>query len=223
MNGILLIDKPTGMTSHDVVDKVRKKLSIRKVGHAGTLDPLATGLLIILVGRATKLSEKLMGLDKQYRATLQLGVTTDTLDIDGKVLEERDVDVKQSQIENALKKFEGEFEQTVPAYSAVKVNGMKLYEYARKGLAVPAPKRLVCIDWIKLKDFNAPLATIALKCSKGTYVRQLAQDVGRQLDCGACIYALRREVIGSFRINEAQTIEGFNESHIRDWSTYQAA
>ena len=218
LEGIINIDKPSGMTSHDVVSCVRRKFGIRRVGHAGTLDPLATGVLIVFVGKATKLSNQFMGWDKSYSATLLLGRKTDTQDIDGKVILERDyLDVTREKVTAIMKKYEGNINQMPPMYSAVKVNGRKLYEYARKGIEVKRTSRPVTIYNIELRDFALPKCDIDLVCSKGTYVRQLADDIGEDLGCGACITSLRRTSVGSFVINNAIQLESLNETHIRHW------
>ena len=221
IDGILNIDKPAQMTSHDVVDRVRKKFKMRRVGHAGTLDPLATGVLVVLLGKATKLSNQLTDLDKGYKAKLLLGVRTDTLDIDGKTVKESPVDITQEQFEQALEKYRGTINQMVPMYSAVKVNGRKLYEYARQGMDVERPIRRVSISKLELINFESPYAEIMVHCSKGTYIRQLAEDIGNDLGCGACIAALRRTHSGEFDIAQAITLEDINENSVRDWEAYK--
>ncbi len=219
--GILNIDKPAQMTSHDVVDRVRKKFNMKRVGHAGTLDPLATGVLVVLLGRATKLSNEFTNFDKGYKTTLLLGARTDTLDIDGKILEEKQVDVSCEQFETALLSYKGSINQMVPMYSAVKVNGRKLYEYARKGMDVERPVRKVRINTIELLDFRPPYVDIYVHCSKGTYIRQLVEDIGNDLGCGACVAVLRRTEVGPFTIEDAAGLEDINEDSIRDWAAYK--
>ncbi len=213
---VLLIDKPTGMTSHDVVAIIRKKTGVKRVGHAGTLDPLATGLLILLVGReATKRQDEFLKQDKKYECTARLGLATDTYDSDGKVLttaEWQEVEkITQKDIEKALKQFVGEIEQTVPVYSAVKIKGQKLYNKARKGTVDIAalPSRRVHIYSAELdnvqKDETQKIfeIKIAVHCSSGTYIRSLVHDLGQVLGVGATVTALRRTQIGALMIDDA--------------------
>ena len=216
--GIVIVDKRAGMTSHDVVSSVRRRFKMRQVGHAGTLDPLATGVLIVLVGPATKLFNKFVLFDKAYSSTLQLGISTTTADIEGKVLTQQPCEhITQRQIEETFKNFEGDIEQTPPMVSAVKVNGTRLYKLARSGVQVEREPRSIRIDTIKLTEFNSPFAKFYLECSKGTYVRQIVQDVGDILGCGACITQIRRTKVGPFSIEEAVPLEELNENHIRHW------
>jgi tRNA pseudouridine55 synthase len=217
--GILLVDKPVGMTSHDVVSRVRRKLHIKKVGHAGTLDPLATGLLIILVGQATKLFDKLSGHDKAYRSTLILGRTTDTGDIQGRVLrEEGAAHITDGRIREVFGTFLGELMQFPPMYSAVRHKGKKLYELARKGVTVEREARPIRVDRLEIENIENPQVEFYLECSKGTYVRQLAVDIGEQLGCGACISRIQRTKIGSFDLNDAVSLDEIDESHIKSWT-----
>lgn len=216
--GILIVNKPQGITSHDVVYKVRRKFKIKKVGHAGTLDPLATGVLIILLGRSTKLSGQFITFDKSYRATVMLGTVTDSADIQGKIIAQNSYDHLSSEhILNAVLSFQGEFEQIPPMVSAVKHNGQRLYELARQGIEVERKPRTVRIDCIKVEDINLPYVKIYVDCSKGTYIRQLASDIGNHLGCGACISQIQRTKVGKFKLEEAVMIEELNESHIRNW------
>jgi tRNA pseudouridine55 synthase len=201
--GFLLVDKPQGVTSHDVVDVVRRGLGTRKVGHAGTLDPMATGLLLIGVGRATRLLRFLGDLPKTYEGTLRLGVETDTLDADGEVVRERAVDATRAQVADAMGTLVGESLQRPPAYSAVKVGGRKLYEAAREGEPLEARPRPIRVDAFDLLSFDPPDASFRVACSGGTYVRVLAADVGAALSCGAHLAALRRTVIGPYRVDAA--------------------
>ncbi len=193
MEGIVLIDKPDGMTSHDVVACVRKKFKMRRVGHAGTLDPLATGVLVILLGKATKLFSKFVTFDKAYRATLILGTATTSADTQGKIIEQKPYShITAEQVEGAFRGFIGDIEQVPPMVSAVKVGGRKLYQLARKGIEVERKPRQIRIDCLKMETFHSPKVKFYLECSKGTYVRQLAEDVGKVLGCGACISQIQR-------------------------------
>jgi tRNA pseudouridine55 synthase len=203
--GLLLVDKPTGVTSHDVVDSVRRTLATRKVGHAGTLDPMATGLLLIGVGRATRLLRFLGGLAKTYEGTLRLGVETDTLDADGEVIRESTVDVAEQQVAEAMRSLVGESLQRPPAYSAVKVGGRRLYEAARAGEQLEAEPRPIRVEAFELLSFEPPDATFRVICSGGTYVRVLAADVGAAVSTGAHLTALRRTAIGPYRAVDAMT------------------
>jgi tRNA pseudouridine55 synthase len=202
--GLLLIDKPAGITSHDAVAKVRRALSVRKVGHSGTLDPAATGLLLIGVGRATRLLRFLGDLPKVYEGRGVLGVETDTLDAEGAVLRESSVDVAERDLRTVMHRFTGEIEQVPPAYSAVKVGGEKLYKAARRGEHVEAPPRRVTVDSFDLRRFESPAFDFAVRCSAGTYVRSLVADVGRELGCGAHLQRLRRTAIGPFGVEVAR-------------------
>jgi tRNA pseudouridine55 synthase len=201
--GLLLVDKPQGVTSHDVVDVVRRGLATRKVGHAGTLDPMATGLLLIGVGRATRLLRFLGGLLKTYEGSMRLGIETTTLDADGDVVRETGVDVTDAQVGAAMRALVGESLQRPPAYSAVKVGGRKLYEAAREGERLEAEPRPIRVDAFDLLSYEAPDVTFRVTCSGGTYVRVLASDVGAALSCGAHLIALRRTAIGPYSVDDA--------------------
>jgi tRNA pseudouridine55 synthase len=205
--GILLIDKPPGITSHDAVARVRRALGVRKVGHAGTLDPMATGLLVMGVGRATRLLRFLGDLPKLYEGTGMLGVETSTLDADGEVVAERPVDVTEPQLRDAMRGLEGQIEQTPPAYSAVKVGGQPLHRAARRGQAVQAPSRTVRVDAFDLVRFDPPRFGFRVRCSGGTYVRSLVADVGGALGSGAHLAALRRTAVGPFEVSVARSPE----------------
>ena len=219
IEGILIVNKPDGITSHDVVNFVRRKFKIRRVGHAGTLDPMATGVLIILLGKATKLSNKFVKLDKAYRATLILGTSTHSADTQGRILSQKPyAHITPKDIENIFQKFLGEIDQIPPMVSAVKVKGKKLYELARKGLEVERQPRKVMINVIRIEQISPPQVKFYVECSKGTYVRQLAEDIGKALGCGACICQIERVKVGDFSIDEAVKIEDLNESFIRPWS-----
>jgi len=218
VEGILIVNKPGGMTSHDVVARVRRKFKIRRVGHAGTLDPLATGVLVVLVGKATKLFAKFVTFDKAYRATLVLGTATTSADTEGKITEQKPYDhVTRGQVEEVFAQFLGETEQVPPMVSAVKKAGRKLYQLARKGLVVEREPRPIRIDRLEIEAFDSPEVRFYLECSKGTYVRQLAEDAGNLLGCGACISQIQRTKVGRFTIDEAVTIEDLHESHLRRW------
>jgi tRNA pseudouridine55 synthase len=201
--GLLLVDKPSGMTSHDVVDVVRRSLGTRKVGHAGTLDPMATGLLVLGVGRATRLLRYLGDLPKSYEGTGRFGEETDTLDADGEVVRRTPVEVSLPDIQRACAALVGESMQTPPAYSAVKVGGRKLYDAARRGDVLVAPARQIRVDAFEASGFDGRDLGFRVTCSGGTYVRALVADVGRALGCGAHLIRLRRTAIGSLRVEEA--------------------
>lgn len=218
MDGFLIVDKPSGMTSHDVVVIIRKKFQFRRIGHAGTLDPLATGVLVVLLGQATKLFEKFSSFDKAYNATLMLGTTTDTADIQGKVLSQAPYhEITQAKVEKVFSQFIGEIEQIPPMVSAVKVNGKRLYRLARKGIEVKREPRKIKISSLQLVDFSLPEVKFSLECSKGTYVRKLAEDVGAQLGCGGCISQIRRTRVGHFTIDQAVRLGDVHEGDIRHW------
>jgi tRNA pseudouridine55 synthase len=202
--GLLLVDKPSGMTSHDVVDVVRRSLGTRKVGHAGTLDPMATGLLVLGVGRATRLLRYLGDLPKSYEGTGRCGEETDTLDADGEVVQRAPVEVSLPDIQRACAALVGESMQTPPAYSAVKVGGRKLYDAARRGDVLVAPARQIRVDAFEASGFDGRDFGFRVTCSGGTYVRALIADVGRALGCGAHLIRLRRTAIGSLRVEEAR-------------------
>lgn len=213
---IILFDKPTDWTSHDAVDYFRKKLGIKRIGHCGTLDPLATGLLIILVGSATKTQDQYMKLDKEYLATITFGQERDTYDAQGKIVKEASLlsleTFTREKVQAALASFIGEIEQTVPAHSAVKIRGKKLYQYARSGQMekVDLPKRKVIVKELELLDFssgdkkNPPQAQLKIACSSGTYIRSLAHDLGEMLGVFGYISSLRRTKIGSYKVEEAE-------------------
>ena len=216
--GIIIVNKPDGITSHDVVEQVRHKFKMRRVGHAGTLDPMATGVLVILLGKATQLFNKFVNFDKAYRAELILGTSTDSSDIRGKVLKQDPYEhITARQIEEAFARFLGEIQQVPPMVSAVKVKGKKLYELARRGIQIERQARLIKIHSLKIEGINLPRVKFYVECSKGTYVRQLAYDIGEVLGCGACISRIERTKVGSFSIEEAVNLEDLNESHVRHW------
>lgn len=206
--GFLNVDKPLGMTSHDVVAKVRRAAGIKKIGHAGTLDPLATGVLILCVGGATRLSDYVMHGTKRYRARVRLGQVTDTYDAEGEVIQERDVSqVTQADIRQALGTFLGEIEQVPPMYSAIKRGGKKLYELARAGETVEREARKVRIDALEIVDWQPPEYTLEVTCSAGTYIRSLAYDVGETLGVGAHLAGLVRMASGVFTLENAVPLD----------------
>jgi tRNA pseudouridine55 synthase len=205
--GLLLIDKPAGITSHDVVDRVRRALGTRKVGHAGTLDPLATGLLLVGVGRATRLLRFLSELPKTYEGSARLGVETDTLDADGTIVRRASVDVRRSALERALAAREGDSMQTPPAYSAVKVGGRTLHSAARRGEELRAAARPISVESFRLRGFGADAFDFEVTCSSGTYVRVLVAEVGSELGAGAHLTRLVRTRIGPFSVADARSPE----------------
>ena len=208
MNGILLVDKPAGWTSHDVVAKLRGILRERRIGHSGTLDPMATGLLVVFVGKATKAVEFAEADRKRYIAGLRLGLVTDTQDTTGAALAEREASVSGGQLEEALASFRGEISQVPPMYSAVKVGGERLYKIARRGGEVERKARAVTIYKLECLGRDAGGDVLLdVECSKGTYVRTLCSDIGEKLGCGACMSSLRRVAAGAFSVDEAHTIE----------------
>lgn len=206
--GFLNIDKPEKMTSHDVISKLRKITGIKQIGHSGTLDPFATGVLPIAIGKATKLIQYLPD-DKEYLATVQFGKNTDTYDVEGEITEEFSKKINKSELLKALKNFEGKISQLPPIYSAIKVNGKKLYDYARKGQQVEIKPREVTIYKIILENFDEQnqTAQIRISCSKGTYIRSIAYDLGKNLGCGAYLSGLRRTKAGNFDIARSVTLD----------------
>lgn len=207
-DGILLVDKPSGWTSHDVVAKVRAHFGFKKVGHCGTLDPMATGLLVLVLGRATRLSEKLTSDDKSYEGTILLGVTTNTEDADGEPLETKPVPpLTEAELTPVLDKFRGDIYQTPPMVSAIKHQGRPLYKLARKGIEVVREPRLVHIYDLRVLAMELPRLKFRMVCSKGTYVRTIAADIGRELGCGAHLAELRRTAAGNFKLEQAHTLE----------------
>lgn len=202
--GFLNIYKPAGITSHDVVAKMRKITGIKQIGHTGTLDPFAEGVLPVCIGKATRLIEYLKD-DKEYLATVQFGASTTTYDRDGEIVFTSDKKVLEEDVRRALENFKGEISQTPPLYSAIKIKGKKLYEYARKGEIIEVQPRKVTIENIELKSFNFDLqqAEILIKCSKGTYIRSIAYDLGQLLECGAHLIKLVRTQAGNFRIEDS--------------------
>ena len=220
MNGILLIDKPPLWTSNDVVSKLKGVLKERRIGHSGTLDPLATGLLAVFAGRATRAVSFAESHDKRYTAALRLGIRTDTQDISGNVISKGQTDVKDEELDRVLSCFVGEIEQTPPMYSAVRVNGKRLYELARKGIEVERKPRKITVYSIECKGRESGDIVLDIKCSKGTYIRTLCSDIGEMLGCGACMSALRRTEAGMFSVENAYTLdEVIREAEIGDVSS----
>lgn len=208
LDGAILIDKPAGPTSHDVVDAVRRRFGIKKVGHCGTLDPNATGLLIIVLGRGTKLSEKLMGNDKVYEGTIKFGVATNSYDADGEITETKPIPpLALAQLNELAAPFIGDQMQMPPMVSAIKKNGVPLYKLARKGIEVEREPRLVHIFNFRFTHYAEPLGEFRLACTKGTYVRSVAHDLGQKIGCGAHLATLRRTVSGKFDVADAAPLD----------------
>ncbi|HMO66186.1 MAG TPA: tRNA pseudouridine(55) synthase TruB [Verrucomicrobiota bacterium] len=209
LDGGLLVDKPAGLTSHDVVDRLRRHLGIRKVGHAGTLDPAATGLLVLLLGRATKLSDQVMGADKVYAGAFRLGETTNSHDADGEVTARAEIppDLPLERRTALAAGFLGAKLQTPPMVSAVKVKGVPLYKLARRGQEIEREPRLVHVYSFKFTRYEPPLADFRLACTKGTYVRSIAHDLGQRLGCGAHLFSLRRLASGPLRVEDATPLD----------------
>ena len=221
--GILLVDKEKGMTSHDVVAAVRRRFGIKKVGHAGTLDPNATGVLVLLLGKATKMSGKFTADDKEYEAVMKMGEKTDSGDSDGEVISRREISCSEDEIRDAMRGFLGEIEQTPPMVSAKKIGGQRLYKLARKGLQVEREPQKITISELQVTQIRMPEVFFRVVCSKGTYVRQLAEDIGEKLGCLAHLTELRRVRSGSFSLDKAvpfsrlceMTTEELDENIIR--------
>lgn len=211
--GILNINKPQGITSHDVVSRLRKILNMKQVGHTGTLDPIAQGVLPICIGKATRLIEYLPT-GKGYRAFAKLGVSTKTYDTEGEIVSQRPVEVSENQIKDTLKTFEGEIEQTPPVFSAIKIKGKKLYEYARKGEDVEIPKRKVTINKITLIEFKEDTIIFDVDCSGGTYIRSIINDLGEKLNCGAMMTNLIRTKSGGFTIENTVDLDSVSPSNL---------
>ncbi|MEO6875257.1 MAG: tRNA pseudouridine(55) synthase TruB [Opitutaceae bacterium] len=208
LEGVLLVDKPTDHTSHDVVARLRRKLNMRRIGHAGTLDPMATGLLIMLIGKATRISQYLISLDKEYEGTITLGATTDSQDADGQVMETRPVPaLTEADVRNVMNSFLGDQYQMPPMYSAIKIGGVPLYKSARKGEDVVREPRFIRVMNFDLTRFALPQLDFRMRSSKGTYVRTLAHDLGQKLGCGAHLSALRRTATDRFNIAQAMTLD----------------
>ena len=221
ISGVLFVDKPVGMTSHDVVQFVRKGTKITRAGHTGTLDPRASGVLVVLVGPAVRLSEFVSASDKRYQAVIKFGQTTTTYDSEGDITSRRPFDISHEELEEALSEFVGEVEQTPPAYSALKVRGKKAYELARDGKEVQLEPRLITIHSLELLDWDPPEAVVDIQCSSGTYVRSLASDLGERLGAGATLVGLRRPKNGRFGLREAVSLRRLDEAFENgDWYRY---
>ena len=207
MNGIVIVDKPQGWTSQDVTARLRRVFNTRRIGHGGTLDPMATGVLPVFVGRATRGVEFFEHAEKTYETVLRLGLTTDTEDITGTVLTERAVTVTEAEFLASLEQFRGQIQQIPPMYSALKINGQKLCDLARKGKEVERQPRTITIFELTCLDFSGDTARLRVRCSKGTYIRTLCKDIGQALGCGGCMAALRRVTAGEYTIEESVPLE----------------
>lgn len=220
MNGILLIDKPEGITSNRVVLKIKKHLKVDKVGHTGTLDYFATGLLIITLGKATKLTEYFQKLDKSYTAVGKLGEITDTYDINGKIIQKKECEITKEELVKTVNSFKGTYEQIPPPYSAKRIKGKRAYQLAKKGLELNLQPVKVNIYDIKLLSFKYPFFEISVNCSSGTYIRSLIKDIGDKLNCGAFVYSLRRTKIGTFSVADALTLESLLNLDMENLKNY---
>jgi tRNA pseudouridine55 synthase len=207
VHGVLLLDKAAGHSSNDALIKAKRLLNAKKAGHTGTLDPFATGLLPLCFGEATKFAQDLLDADKTYETVVHLGVTTDTGDTEGGVLESREVDVTVQQVANVLEKFRGEINQIPPMYSALKRDGKPLYEYARAGIVLEREQRRVTIHLLELLEYQAPYLRLRVTCSKGTYIRVLGEDIGAALGCGAHLRMLRRTQVGNLSLSKGLTLD----------------
>ena len=212
ISGIINVYKEAGFTSHDVVAKLRGIFHQKKIGHTGTLDPEATGVLPVCLGKATRVCDLLTDKDKTYRCVMRLGITTDTQDMTGQVLKEQEVAASEQEIREAVLRFQGDYDQIPPMYSARKVGGKKLYELARAGKEVERPPRRVKILELKIKSINLPKVTMEITCSKGTYIRTLCHDIGENLGCGACMESLIRTRVGDFSIEGSKTLSQLEQA-----------
>ncbi|GLC32701.1 tRNA pseudouridine(55) synthase TruB [Clostridium omnivorum] len=217
MDGVINIYKPTGMSSFDVVAKVRKLSKCKKVGHTGTLDPEASGVLPICIGKATKIVDYIMSETKIYVAEMKLGIVTDSYDREGKILENNLVNVTEDQIKEAVNSFIGKIEQIPPMHSALKVNGQRLYELARKGIEIERKSRLINIFDIKILSIDFPFVIMEVTCSKGTYIRSLCYDIGRKLNCGAAMWNLERKASGSFNIEDSIELDKLDCNNLEQY------
>ena len=212
MNGIVIVDKPAGWTSQDVTARLRRVFGTRRIGHGGTLDPMATGVLPVFVGRATRAVEFFEHAEKTYEAVLRLGIETDTEDMSGTMLRQSDVQVSEQAFCEVLSRFRGEITQIPPMYSAIKINGQKLYQIARAGKEVARPSRTVTVFELECLEFSADRAKLRVRCSKGTYIRTLCKDIGAALGCGGCMESLRRTAAGSYTLRDAVPLAALLES-----------
>lgn len=217
IEGLLNVDKPGGLTSHDVVNRLRKVAGLRRIGHAGTLDPLATGVLLVCLGRATRLVEYLVGQPKTYTAVIRLGQSTNTYDADGEVVRERPLTFNQEALGQALTQFQGDLQQLPPLYSALKVKGQPMYKLARQGIEVERQPRAVTIYDLEIIGLNPPHLEIAVTCSSGTYIRSLAHDLGEVLNCGGHISALRRTAVGEFKAASAVALDQLTPDNLHTY------
>ena len=211
MEGIIVVNKPKGITSFDVIRKLKKILKTKKIGHTGTLDPLATGVMLVCVGKATKLASDLEAKDKVYIADFDIGYATDTYDIEGKKIAENIIEVSKENLEQSIKKFIGNIKQVPPMYSAIKIDGNKLYHLARKGIEVERPKRDVTIEYINLLDFKNNKAKIETEVSKGCYIRSLIYDIGQDLGTYGTMTALQRKQVGEYSLKNSYNLEQIEE------------
>lgn len=211
MEGIIVVNKPKGITSFDVIRKLKKILKTKKIGHTGTLDPLATGLMLVCVGKATKLASDLEAKNKIYIADFDIGYVTDTYDVEGKKIAENIIEVSKENLEQSIKKFIGNIKQVPPMYSAIKIDGNKLYHLARKGIEVERPKRDVTIEYINLLDFKNNKAKIETEVSKGCYIRSLIYDIGQDLGTYATMTALQRKQVGEYSLKNSYNLEQIEE------------
>ena len=211
MEGIIVVNKPKGITSFDVIRKLKKILKTKKIGHTGTLDPLATGVMLMCVGKATKLAADLEAKDKVYIADFDIGYATDTYDIEGKKIAENIIEISKENLEQSIKKFIGNIKQVPPMYSAIKIDGNKLYHLARKGIEVERPERDVTIEYINLLDFKDNKAKIETKVSKGCYIRSLIYDIGQDLGTYATMTALQRKQVGDYSLENSYSLEQIEE------------
>lgn len=221
MDQLLVVNKPEGYTSRDVVNKLSKILNTKKIGHTGTLDPIATGVLVCLTGKYTKLVDLLTALDKEYVAEIKLGIKTDTGDITGNVIDTSNKVILKNDILDVIKKFPKKYLQTVPKYSAVKIDGKKLYEYARENIDIELPKREVCIYNLELISFNEDIIKIKTKVSKGTYIRSLIEDICDMLGTVGCMKSLVRTYQGVFGIDEAYTLEDIKNNNYKSKNIHE--
>ena len=215
LNGVIIVDKEKNMTSRDVINELVKIFNTKKIGHTGTLDPLATGVLVCTIGKYTKLNEIITSTYKEYIATMKLGIETDTYDIEGKVLKEQEVKVNDDEIKRAILSFKGKYMQEVPIYSSVKVKGKKLYEYARSNIDVELPKREVDIKEIEILSIDKDIVVFKTTVSKGTYIRSLINDIGRHLKCGAIMTDLRRTKQGLFDIKDSYLLKDIKDNNYK--------
>ena len=216
MEGIIVVNKPKGITSFDVIRKLKKILETKKIGHTGTLDPLATGVMLMCVGKATKLASELEAKDKVYIANFDIGYATDTYDIEGKKIAENIIEISKENLEQSIKKFIGNIKQVPPMYSAIKIDGNKLYHLARKGIEVERPERDVTIEYINLLDFKDNKAKIETKVSKGCYIRSLIYDIGQDLGTYATMITLQRKQVGDYSLENSYSLEQIEEMTLND-------